>query len=61
MYEKKEEREKKNEELIQEIKRNIVYRRFKRETSNVEVPTFGRQIAGTPVYHSASCEWKPPT
>jgi hypothetical protein len=28
--------------LIQEIKRNIVYRRFKRETSNVGVTTFGR-------------------
>jgi hypothetical protein len=28
--------------LIQKIKRNIVYRRFKRETSNVGVTTFGR-------------------
>jgi hypothetical protein len=28
--------------LIQEIKRNTVYRRFKRETSNVGVTTFGR-------------------
>jgi hypothetical protein len=28
--------------LIQEIKRNIVYRRFKRETLNVGVMTFGR-------------------